>query len=300
MTTTSDPKTPDLLVAKGTVGATLALDRYTPYKAEMAADLADCMEGLSCQPILFIGSGISRRYFGAPSWEDLLAHLASGCPLIDKAIAYYRQSLITSPAIGQAFAERYQEWAWSTGKGEFPDELFADGVAKGTYIKHVIAQRLNQITPSSLSDITDPALSNELAALQAIRPHAIITTNYDRFLELVFPEYQPIIGQEIIRNQSLSVGEIFKIHGCISRPESLVFTQDDYEEFLRKKKYLSAKLLTFFSEHPLIFIGYSANDPNIQAILADIDEALPEIGGVIPNVYVLEWKPKINTSPPKS
>lgn len=90
------------------------------------------------------------------------------------------------------------------------------------------------------------------------------------------------------------MGELFKIHGCTSRPDSLVFTQDDYDEFIRRKKYLSAKLLTFFSEHPLIFIGYSASDPNIQNILSDIDEALPEIGGIIPNVYVMEWKSKID------
>jgi hypothetical protein len=54
-----------------------------------------------------------------------------------------------------------------------------------------------------------------------------------------------------------------------------------------------ALLLTFFSEHPLIFIGYGANDPNIRAILSDIDEALPVQGGVIPNVYIVEWRPEI-------
>ena len=293
MATIPVPMTPGLLDAKGKIVAT-SPDRYTPYKVEMTADLVACVEALSCQPILFIGSGMSRRYFNAPSWEELLAYLAGKCPLIDKALAYYRQSLRTSPAIGQEFAERYQEWAWSNGKDEFPAGLFADGVAKGTYIKYVISQHLDQLTPLSLDDIKDPTLRSELAALQAIRPHAIITTNYDRFLELIFPEYQPIIGQEIIRNQSLSVGEIFKIHGCTSRPESLVFTQSDYDDFITRQKYLSAKLLTFFSEHPLIFVGYSASDPNIQAILSDIDEALPGIGGVIPNVYVLEWRSKID------
>jgi hypothetical protein len=52
-------------------------------------------------------------------------------------------------------------------------------------------------------------------------------------------------------------------------------------------------LLTFFNEHPLLFIGYSASDPNIRSILSDIDEALPEKGGVIPNVYILEWNDKL-------
>jgi len=72
------------------------------------------------------------------------------------------------------------------------------------------------------------------------------------------------------------------------------FAQSDYEEFFIKKKYLSAKLLAFFNEHPLIFIGYGASDPNIKAILSDIDEALPERGGLITNVYILEWNAEID------
>jgi hypothetical protein len=61
-----------------------------------------------------------------------------------------------------------------------------------------------------------------------------------------------------------------------------------------KKKYLSAKLLTYFSEHPLLFVGYSSSDLNIQAILSDIDECLPRQGSngsLIPNIYILEWRP---------
>jgi len=99
--------------------------------------------------------------------------------------------------------------------------------------------------------------------LQLIRPHALITTNYDQFLEVGFPEYQPVIGQSIIQGTQTLTGEIFKVHGCVSDYPSLVFTHEDYEEFARKKKYLSAKLLTYFSEHPLLFVGYSVSDHNI-------------------------------------
>jgi hypothetical protein len=74
----------------------------------------------------------------------------------------------------------------------------------------------------------------------------------------------------------------------------MVLTTSDYEVFLKKKKYLSAKLLTYFSEHPLLFVGYGAGDPNIRAILSDIDEALPVSGGVIENVYILERRSKGN------
>ncbi|MCU1253431.1 MAG: transporter [Edaphobacter sp.] len=110
---------------------------------------------------------------------------------------------------------------------------------------------LNEITPKAVSGITDVKMQAEINTLQGVRPHALITTNYDQFLETVFPEYQPVIGQSIIQGTQILTGEIFKIHGCVSDYPSLVFTQEDYEEFARKKKYLSAKLLTYFSEHPL-------------------------------------------------
>ncbi|WP_369823870.1 SIR2 family protein [Collimonas sp. OK242] len=39
-------------------------------------------------------------------------------------------------------------------------------------------------------------------------------------------------------------------------PESIVINDADYEKFSEDHKYSSAKLLTYFIERPLIFIGY--------------------------------------------
>ena len=265
----------------------------TAYRAAIRADIEACVSQMGCQPILFVGSGLSKRYFGGPSWDELLATLAKECPLIDKDYAYYKQTLKTQLAVGEEFAGLYQQWAWGKGKNQFPADMFSDAVPVQAYIKYQIAQHVTSLTPTDVSGIRDAGMAAEITALQGIRPHAVITTNYDRFLELVFSEYQPVIGQSIIRDSPVLFGEIFKIHGCVSDYNSLVFTQQDYDEFMRKKKYLSAKLLTYFSEHPLIFVGYSATDPNIRAILSDIDEAIPRpgpSGTLIPNIYILEWR----------
>jgi hypothetical protein len=263
------------------------------YRAEITADIESVVSQMACQPILFIGSGLSKRYFAGPSWDELLAALAKECPLIDKEYAYYKQTLKTQLAVGEEFAKIYQQWAWDKGKNQFPGDMFSDAVPVQAYIKFIIAQEITKITPTGLAAIKDKNMAAEIAALQGIMPHAVITTNYDRFLELVFHDYQPVIGQSIILDAPVLFGEIFKIHGCVSDSNSLVFTQQDYDEFMRKKKYLSEKLLTYFSEHPLLFIGYSASDPNIRAILSDIDEAIPRpgpSGTLIPNVYILEWR----------
>lgn len=275
------------------------VSRYQRYVEEISEDITETVKTMGCQPILFIGSGLPRRYMEAPSWDELLAHLATECSAIDKGLGFYRQSLRTPMKIGEEFARLYQEWAWDAGRNEFPPTMFDDGVGPQAYMKFKVASRLGGLTPGSLAELGKDEHKAEIEALCRIKPHAIITTNYDRMIELAFPDHEPIVGQQILKGQQLSVGELYKIHGSIEDHDSIVITQTDYDEFTKKKKFLSAKLLTFFNEHPLLFIGYSASDPNIRSILSDIDEALPVKGGIIPNVYILEWNPDVGpeTSP---
>ena len=71
------------------------------------------------------------------------------------------------------------------------------------------------------------------------------------------------------------IAEIYKIHGSVQNPESIVINKADYQKFHDKGKYLAAKLMTIFMEYPIIFIGYSISDSDIQAILSDVVECLP-------------------------
>lgn len=267
---------------------------YQKYQDETTDEIKSLIADLNCQPILFIGSGISRRYFGGPSWDELLEALVERCPLCDKQYAYYKQKHGSPLETGTALSSLYFEWAWSTGQNEFPKEIFEKNSPQDAYLKYYIAEHLKKITPQSAMNLQDPDHKAEIAALQKVRPHAVITTNYDLFLEKVFPDYTPIVGQKILYNQTFAVGEILKIHGCVSDPSTMVVTSGDYDAFLKKKKYLSAKLLTHFSEHPVLIAGYSAEDRNIRAILSDIDEALPIAGDTIKNIYFLEWAPNAN------
>jgi hypothetical protein len=263
-------------------------DKYKDYQEHIIDDIETCLDSLGCQPILFVGSGFSKRYMNAPNWEELLKTTAAICPLTNKEYAYYKQTYKDPIAIGSYFVEPFKEWAWTIGRGEFPAELFSESYKSDIYLKYKISEQIYKISPRSVSEIENKELANELAELRSINPHAIITTNYDMLLETIFDEYEPIIGQKILRTNTFSVGEIFKVHGCITDANTIVLTQADYDEFLAKKKYLSAKLLTFFAEHPLLIIGYSATDPNIKAILSDIDELLSSEGELIPNIYILQ------------
>jgi hypothetical protein len=263
---------------------------YAQYQAEVAADIADVLAAASCQPILFVGSGFTKRYTGGPNWEELLKALASACPQIDKDFAYYKQLYAGDfKKIGTVFTEAYREWAWGKGKGKFPAEYFDAAYSGDVFIKHMVAELLAKLGPSAKGSYGSADLDAEITALKNMSPHAIITTNYDQVLEPLFADYEPIIGQQIMRLGFLAIGEIFKIHGCRSKPLSLIFNEADYKKFETDHKYLSAKLLTYFIEHPLVFVGYRAEDPNIKSVLADVHHMVGAGPGLIPNIYILEW-----------
>lgn len=260
------------------------------YQEKAECSIRKALLKFECQPILFIGSGIPMRYFGAPTWLRLLQIMFEKMDGNDERFKYNFQKFSGEPiAIGSVLAELVFEWAWNAGRDNFPVSLFS-GHKKDVYLKYMISQYLDELL--RCSDFRSSHLREEVQALSEIRPHAIITTNYDKFLEMVFDGYEPITGQTIIRYNTNSFGEIFHIHGDISRFESLVLTNSDYDEWSSKKKYVSAKLLTYFAEHPVFILGYGLGDPNIKSILRDIGELVADETGLIDNVYQIIWHPE--------
>lgn len=129
------------------------------------------------------------------------------------------------------------------------------------------------------SDILNNA--REIIELRKINPKAIITTNYDTLLEdIVFVDRCiSHIGQDGFKD-NLSESEdkidLYKIHGCVTRSESIIITKEDYDNFFQKSRYLYSKIFTLFWEYPVIFIGYSVSDRNIKDILTVMIEIMTD------------------------
>ncbi|WP_421779764.1 SIR2 family protein [Kiloniella litopenaei] len=268
------------------------------YRQKADQSIRDLLLEFECQPILFVGSGLSRRYFSAPNWRELLRDIFKYLPDGEVRFEYYRQKLRDNPVeIGSALADLIFEWAWGDGREQFPHEFFSSNVNKSCFMKFLACRHLHDMTPE-LSDLKSK-FENEISALSSIKPHAIITTNYDLFLEQVFDGYEPITGQTILKYNTNSFGEIFHIHGDISDPSSIVLTQEDYDDWAEKKKYVSAKLLTYFAEHPVFIFGYGLGDSNVKEIMKDIGELVADETGLIPNVYQVVWHPnEVEKHPP--
>lgn len=253
---------------------------YTP-NIGMNSELLKVFEALSA-PYLFVGSGFSRRYCGAPSWQELLIRLAKETRAgKEYPFASYKseeedaEASVVYPRIATKIERDYNRLFFEGGieKGKEHTQVDYEKSGESPFRRH-LAHIFSEISKTSLP----PDLEEELSDLGVIAKHSVngvITTNYDGFLESIFPDYDVYIGQEdLIFSQSTGVAEIYKIHGCYTNPRSLVFTDADYAGFEKRKAYLTAKLLSIFMENPVIFFGYSANDSDIRGIFESIANCL--------------------------
>jgi len=227
--------------------------------------LKKILDDQQMSPFLFIGSGFSQRYLGLPTWEGLLAKFCTlGIPF-DNYMARADSSL---PRCASMIAKEYSEqWLTNSAFGHLREEYAQHHITSSSALKISISHYLK----SDVRLPRDPQLAAELKALRALNIEGIITTNWDKLLESLFPDYRVFVGQQsIVRDTPHGIAEIYKIHGCCSDPNSLVVTEEDYGIFQEKQAYLAAKLITIFVEHPIIFIGYSINDPNILDLLKAI------------------------------
>lgn len=221
-------------------------------------------------PFLFVGSGLTRRYLGLPSWSELLQHFAN--IISDDQFAFQRyMSLYNSnfEQIGSAIEKDFNEKWFST------PEIRTESADVLSLVKNNVSPFKAEVAYyiKSVSNL-NPAYAEEVSLLTKLTEKNIsgfITTNYDTFLEDITTGYRTYNSQEdLIFSPIQEMAEIFKIHGSITTPESIVITSEDYKAFDDRCSYLAAKLLTIFMEYPIIFIGYSLNDNNIQKILSSI------------------------------
>lgn len=235
-------------------------------------------------PFLFLGSGFSRRYLNTPTWEDLLKHLAE--------ITYQNKTGFQKAK--RKASKKYNEETDYNKHMTYLCDLISDDLDEIWYDEERFSENRNRFWELVETHSTPPIkieiacfleqydtfrsdMVDEIEALKTITPKSIagiITTNYDTLQETLF-DYEVYASQEeLLFHTKYDLGEIYKIHGCINKPNSILVNTADYEQIEAKHKYIAAKLLTIFVEHPIFFIGYSLGDEDIRNILNDIQLSL--------------------------
>lgn len=230
-------------------------------------EFSNHLKTIHTSPYLFIGSGLSNRYLKIGSWESLLENVCKKIEMPKDFNYYYSQANQDLPKVANIIGNSFFDTWWNNDKFDESRNKFSSiSNSKSSPLKFEIS---NYIIDKGVTPI--PEYLEEYNLFRKINIDGIITTNWDLLLENTFSEFNTFIGQDnLIFNNSIDIGEIYKIHGCISKPNSLVLTDEDYENFNKKYPYLAAKLLTIFMEHPIIFIGYNIGDANVQEILKSI------------------------------
>ncbi|MDB8680660.1 SIR2 family protein [[Ruminococcus] gnavus] len=231
-------------------------------------------------PVLFIGSGISKRYlYNYPDWNELL----------EIAFKKYNSDIFQLQKYKESFLRQgYSTFEINTKlatiiENDFNAAFFdrkiklnignnknPNWVRKGiSPFKMYLSSYFKKMKLYRRNDLN---LELDKFKLLKSKISAIITTNYDLFLENeIFPnDYSIFVNQsDLFGSDSYNIAEIYKIHGSATDASSIVITEDDYMKFNESRKLLIAKMLTLFSESPIVFLGYSFTDENIQNIIVD-------------------------------
>lgn len=244
--------------------------------------LDELISSFNTTPFLFLGSGITRRYYNLPDWKNLLIHFANEVKKDDFAFSSYEnrangleQPKGLYPLIAELIQRDYDAKWFNDENIRHIDQETAEKIKNGlspfkAELAHFI--KINSILNRNYDD--------EISLLRKLSERnlsGVITTNYDLFIEQIFNNFKTYIGQrQLIFSSILGIAEIYKIHGSVDNPESIVINEKDYIEFDNNCPYLAAKLMTIFMEYPIIFVGYSLSDQNIKNIMAAMVSCLDE------------------------
>ena len=205
--------------------------------------------------ILFAGAGLSAQAADEegvhlPLWGDLLERMIDWC--IENRVEL------------------------GASKPELTDIL-----KKKRYL--TVAQELQERLGSRIGDCL-----RQLLQVRKVRPSeahrlipntewvAVLTSNYDGLLEGAYALHsEGIVPPIFTRNStgqalnSLRNGQffIFKVHGDINQPDSIILGDRDYSKILYLEPGYRSFLETLFATYTVLFVGFSADDPDLTAVI---------------------------------
>ena len=189
---------------------------------------------------LFLGAGVAKPA-GLPDWKRLLNLLA-------------KERI--SPAELPAFA-RLSE----LDRAALIEQRLAPGETMGAATARVIVEHSRKIAVGH-------------ALLASLPVDEVVTTNYDD----LFERASVVVGRPCARIPGGQVGPgqrfILKMHGCVSRPSSIVLTREDYLRFQENRSALAGIVQALLLTRHMLFVGFSFTDDNFHRIAHAVRSAV--------------------------
>jgi hypothetical protein len=126
-----------------------------------------------------------------------------------------------------------------------------------------------------------------------------VTTNWDPFLERSLEILIPMVEDRDVAFWDDRKRQVLKVHGCITRPYSIVATKTDYDKCLKRNPLIFNKLKDLMATKTFIIIGYSLRDQDFRQVWEGITRSLGRFAKLAyavdpgaPDEDVAYWKPK--------
>jgi hypothetical protein len=195
--------------------------------------------------IIWAGSGFSL-YAGFPSGQSL------GNILVENLSETEKSKINTNLSLPDLAEEFYR----------------LKGSNRNTLIRILVEVFKNQ----------PPRATNHHDCLSNI-PHfkTIITTNYDTLIEDAFKNKGQVISSKHIPYLEKGKTQIFKVHGDLSEPDSIIVTKSDYNNFFKTNTESDVYWTVIkerLSTNSVLFLGYNLEDPNISIVFERITDVL--------------------------
>ncbi|PEQ29715.1 SIR2 family protein [Bacillus thuringiensis] len=188
--------------------------------------------------VVFVGAGVSVNS-KLPTWYDLVSELAE------------EMGMNVGNSV-DSFMQIPQYYFNERGEKEYLEKI--EGILnRKTYKPNIIHEQIIDLNPKH-----------------------IITTNYDDLLEQSFKLYNKSY-HVVSDNSDLPYASqdqmLIKMHGCLKK-KNIVLKEDDYLSYSSNFKLIETYIKSLFSTHIILFIGYSAEDPNFKLIFQWVKDIL--------------------------
>lgn len=208
--------------------------------------------------LALVGAGTSAR-MGCPTWGQLLNEL-------DALVEQHNPQ----PPKLRANRQKQGDMLWRAEE----------------YRRLLSADDYHSFLEDAFDDTGKP-LDTALRTLVELPFRHVLTTNYDELLERAHLEVTDKPAALIEWNDSRKLRELFvrlgdpaytrryvHLHGLASKPETVVLTDSDYMERYSRSMDAHRRLFALFATQQVVFIGFSLNDPELGALLREMQASM--------------------------
>ncbi|MDI1448984.1 SIR2 family protein [Polyangium sp. 6x1] len=188
--------------------------------------------------VLFVGAGVSKNA-GLPDWGGLLRNLARNAGLSEDELGALKE-------LGPLDQARAIELRMESVRPQASKRILGEKIA------------------DAFSRVHGYALSHALLAALPVRE--VITTNYDTLFERASKAAGMAVSVLPHEPRSGASRWVLKMHGCVTDPDNIVLTREDYMRYDLRRQALAGIVQALLLMRHMLFIGFSLRDDNFHRI----------------------------------